>query len=279
VVHVHMTAAEAAAWLARPVQRAPIVATRHLAGDRGSGTLAQLLTRVTSRPLSRDIAISQFVADSIEGPCVLLPNGVSDQPQAALDSHTVVMLQRLTPEKSPEVGLRAWSASGLGATGWRLVVAGAGELDGSLRRLADQLGISDSVDFTGLVTDTDRLLDESAVLLAPASAEPFGLSVVEAMAHGIPVVAAEGGAHVETVGEDGILFAPGDANAAARALVTLSDDLDLRRRVGGRLRDRQQARFSLPITSKPWRASTARSWPRPPLAGGSRKGVPQPSRT
>jgi glycosyltransferase involved in cell wall biosynthesis len=246
VVHVHMTAAEAAAWLARPVQRAPIVATRHFSGDRGRGTLARLLTRVTSRPLSRDIAISRFVADSIDGPSVLLPNGVADQPQASLDSHTVVMLQRLTPEKSPEVGLRAWSASGLGAKGWRLVVAGVGDLGDSLRRLADQLAITDSVDFVGLVTDTDRLLDESAVLLAPASAEPFGLSVVEAMAHGVPVVAAEGGAHVETVGEDGMLFPPGDASAAARALVALSDDLELRRRMGGRLRERQQARFSLP---------------------------------
>jgi glycosyltransferase involved in cell wall biosynthesis len=246
VVHVHMTAAEAAAWLARPVQRAPIVATRHFPGDRGRGGLARLLARITSRPLARDIAISQFVADSVQGPCVLLPNGVSDRPQAALDSHTVVMLQRLTPEKSPELGLRAWSASGLGAKGWRLVVAGAGDLDDSMRRLADQLQVSDSVDFVGLVTDTDRLLDESAVLLAPASAEPFGLSVVEAMAHGVPVVAADGGAHVETVGEDGMLFAPGDADAAARALVALSDDLDLRRRVGGRLRDRQQGSFSLP---------------------------------
>jgi glycosyltransferase involved in cell wall biosynthesis len=246
VVHVHMTAAEAAAWLARPVQRAPIVATRHFSGDRGSGTLARLVTRVTSRPLSRDIAISQFVADSIDGPCVLLPNGVSDQPQAPLDSSTVVMLQRLTPEKSPEVGLRAWSASRLGAKGWRLVVAGVGDLEGSMRRLADQLHITDSVEFVGLVTDTDRLLDESAILLAPASAEPFGLSVVEAMAHGVPVVAADGGAHVETVGEDGMLFASGSADAAARALVALSDDVDLRRRVGGRLRDRQQARFSLP---------------------------------
>jgi glycosyltransferase involved in cell wall biosynthesis len=126
------------------------------------------------------------------------------------------------------------------------VVAGSGELDGSLRRLADQLHVTDSVDFVGLVTDTDRLLDESAVLLAPATAEPFGLSVVEAMAHGVPVVAAEGGAHVETVGEEGMLFASGDADAAARALVALSEDPDLRSRVGGQLRDRQQARFSLP---------------------------------
>ncbi len=75
------------------------------------------MARVTSRALARDIAISRFVADSIDGPCVLLPNGVPDQPQAPLESATVLMLQRLTSEKSPEVGLRAWAASGLGAHG------------------------------------------------------------------------------------------------------------------------------------------------------------------
>ena len=37
MVHVHMTAAEAAAWLVRPVQRAPIVATRHFADEREAG--------------------------------------------------------------------------------------------------------------------------------------------------------------------------------------------------------------------------------------------------
>ena len=61
--------------------------------------------------------------------------------------------------------------------------------------LADALGVADSVDFVGQVADTDRLLGESSVVLAPAPEEPFGLSVVEAMAHGVPVVAADGGAH------------------------------------------------------------------------------------
>ena len=47
-----MTAAEAAAWLARPFQRAPIVATRHFPGDRGSGTVARL-AGPGRRPLDR----------------------------------------------------------------------------------------------------------------------------------------------------------------------------------------------------------------------------------
>ncbi len=89
------------------------------------------------------------------------------------------------------------------------------------------------------------LLAGSSVLLAPAPLEPFGLSVVEAMAHGLPVVAAGGGAHLETVGEDGLLFPPGDAPAAAAALARLGGDPALRRSVGDALRHRQQDRFTL----------------------------------
>ncbi len=245
VVHVHMTAAEGAAWLARPVQHAPIVATRHFARDRGSSAVAHALAQITGRAISLDIAISRFVADSIAGPSVLLPNGVPDRPPALLESNTVVMLQRLDEEKCPDVGIRAWSASGLGAQGWRLVVAGTGDLRPSLARLAERLGTAESVEFAGQVVETDRLLAGSSVLLAPAPREPFGLSVVEAMAHGVPVVAARGGAHIETVGDDGLLFEPGDTVAAARALVALSEDVALRRRVGDRLRGRQQELFSL----------------------------------
>jgi glycosyltransferase involved in cell wall biosynthesis len=65
------------------------------------------------------------------------------------------------------------------------------------------------------------------------------------MAHGVPVVAADGGAHPETVGPDGLLVPAGDPEATAAALVTLSADRALRLAVGGRLRRRQQALFSL----------------------------------
>ncbi len=245
VVHVHMTAAEGAAWLARPFQRAPIVATRHFPAERGRGPVAQGLARLVARSIARDIAISRFVADSISGPTVLLPNAVPDQDQAGLESPTVLMLQRLTEEKSPELGIRIWAESGLGAAGWRLVVAGTGERQQAMRKLVDQLGTADSVEFVGQRSDTDLLLSRSSMVLATAPVEPFGLSVVEAMAHGVPVVAAEGGAHVETMGPDGTFFPPGDAGAGSRALVQLAADRDLRRRVGGRLRERQRRMFSL----------------------------------
>jgi glycosyltransferase involved in cell wall biosynthesis/GT2 family glycosyltransferase len=247
LVHVHMTAAEASAFIAHPIDHAPIVATRHFAADRGSSPVRRVLARITARPIAADIAISEFVARSVPGPTTLIHNGVAGRPQAPLDQPVVVMLQRLDQEKAPDIGIRAWAASELADRGWRLVVAGSGVLRPDLEHLVEQLGCGDSVEFAGQVADTDALLAASAVLLAPAPAEPFGLSVVEAMSHGLAVVASGGGAHLETVGEDGLLFRPGDIDAAARSLVRLASEPELLRSVGHALRRRQRERFSLNI--------------------------------
>ena len=247
VVHVHMTAAEACASLAHPVNRAPIVASRHFAAERGSTALRRALARITSRPITVDIAISEYVSRTVRGSTQLIPTGVAGRPQAPLDAPVVVMLQRLESEKAPEVGIRAWAASGLSVRGWRLVVAGSGSLRPELEHLASELGCSASVEFAGQVTETDALLAGSAILLAPPPLEPFGLSVVEAMSHGLAVVAAAGGAHVETVGTAGILFPAGDVEAAARALSRLADDPTELAAMGAALRYRQQEHYSLAL--------------------------------
>jgi glycosyltransferase involved in cell wall biosynthesis len=89
------------------------------------------------------------------------------------------------------------------------------------------------------------LLTESSILLAPAPAEPFGLAVVEAMAHGVPVVVAASGGHLETLGPEGFLFPPGDAEIAAAHLAHLGRDKSLRRVTGEGLRARQRRLFSV----------------------------------
>jgi glycosyltransferase involved in cell wall biosynthesis len=152
-------------------------------------------------------------------------------------------MQRLESEKQTEVALRAWSQCQLRGNGWRLVVAGRGAEEANLHRLSAELGIAGSVDWAGFVDDPDRLLSRVGMLLAPAPAEPFGLAVVEAMARATPVVAADGGAHGETVGPDGWLFAAGDANACARLL----DDVQNRdlASYGDSLRARQRQLFDI----------------------------------
>lgn len=244
VVHVHMTAAELAAVAARPWHRAPLVSTRHFPDRRGR-RLPWLVSRVLRRALAEQIAISGYVAGMIGEPSVLIYNGVPERDPVPLEAPMLLMMQRLEPEKDPALGLRAWAESGLANSGWRLTVAGDGQLQGALCSLAKELGVSSSVSFLGRVTKTDALLETSSILLAAAPAEPFGLTVVEAMAHGVPVVAANGGAHRETVGGEGLLFAPGDAAAASEHLVALAKDPMRRRAEGERLRRRQQSLFSL----------------------------------
>jgi glycosyltransferase involved in cell wall biosynthesis len=176
---------------------------------------------------------------------VLIHNGVAERPASALEEPRVLMMQRLESEKEPEVGVRAWARSGLAQRGWRLTVAGEGRLMDALRVLADDLAVSKSVSFVGWAADTDSLLGGSSIFLAPSPVDSFGLAVVEAMAHGIPVVAARGGAHPETVEADGFLFPPGDVDSAAERLVALAEDPARRCAEGERLRLRQQELFSL----------------------------------
>jgi len=242
VVHVHMTAAELAAVVARPRNRAPIVATRHFAARRGGG----LAGRVGERSLAVEISISRFVADSIGRPSTILHDPVPRLPRSLGTAKVVLMAQRLEAEKETAVGLRAWAESGLAATGWQLRVAGAGRERASLERLAADLGVAGSVAFLGRISDMDLCRSEAKLFLATAPAEPFGLSVVEAMAAGLAVVAADGGAHRETLGDDpALLFPPGDVAAAALRLRQLSASPQKCTEMGEALRQRAVTLFSV----------------------------------
>jgi glycosyltransferase involved in cell wall biosynthesis len=81
--------------------------------------------------------------------------------------------------------------------------------------------------FADWTSDVSKEFAGAGMLLASAPAEPFGLTVVEAMAAGVPVVAAASGGHLETVGLLGGpgLFPPSDPEALAAALRTFASDL------------------------------------------------------
>ncbi len=251
VVHAHMTAAELAAVA---VGRAPVVATRHFADRRGSSGVGRLVGRYVTPRLAAQVAISRFVADRVEGPSTVVHPGVpSAPPPVAIPAPrrpVVLMAQRLEAEKRTDLGLRMWAGSGLAAEGWELHVAGTGALLPELEALAAELGVAGSVRFLGARTDMDALLGSAAVFLAPRPDEPYGLSVVEAMAHGTPVVAGRGGGHDETVGSaDGAVLVgtegAADLAAAGAALARLAHDPERRAAYGEELRAVQQRRFGL----------------------------------
>jgi hypothetical protein len=224
LVHAHMTAAEAAAASAHVMRRFPVVVTRHFAAPRGSTPLVRFGARFIRASLAGQISVSRFVANSIGEPSTVLLNGVP-------------------------LAIEAWARSSLRHRGWRMVVAGNGRLRADLIERISQRSLGGSVTLLGMHNDMASLMSRSSIFLATSPDEPFGFSVVEAMAAGIPVVAARAGAHTETVGSvsDRWLFSAGDAGQAASMLDALGQDPEARERYGNQLRAAQRQHLSLAV--------------------------------
>jgi glycosyltransferase involved in cell wall biosynthesis len=249
LVHAHMTAAEAAAASSHVLRRVPFVVTRHFAAPRGSTPFARFGARFIRASLARQISVSQFVAASIGEPSTVVLNGVPVADRTSARDPVVLMAQRLEPEKQTEVAIEAWARSSLRHRGWRMVVAGSGRQQADLLERITQQNLGGSVTLLGMRNDTASLMGRSSIFLATSPVDSFGFSVVEAMAAGVPVVAARGGAHTETAGSvsDQWLFSPGNASQAASMLDALGDDPEMRVGYGNQLRAAQRQHLSLDV--------------------------------
>ena len=248
VVHAHLTSAEVAATLAFPDRsRSAVVCTRHIAARRGASLLGRAAAPFVRARLDGQLAPSKYVADRVDGACLVVPTGVADAEPGLHDEQVVLVVQRLEPEKDTETALRAWAASGLAEKGWELHIAGTGSQEQALRDVARQAGIAGSCHFLGQVHNVAERLSRGGLILATATGDSFGLSVVEAMACGLPVVAAAAGGHLETVGpvEGAALFQAQDHLGAAALMRRLAEDQAARAAYGARLRERQRAEYSL----------------------------------
>jgi glycosyltransferase involved in cell wall biosynthesis len=247
LIDSHMTEADLVAVVLGGIRRIPVVSTRHFASSRGSTGLARAAGRWVGRRVAAQIAISRFVADNIDGPSEVIYTGVDAVPDVAAGSRerTVLLLQRLEPEKATGDAIRSW-ARVPDRLGWRLLIAGDGSSRKQLEALAAELGVAADVEFLGFRADSQALLTSAGILLAPTPHEGLGISVIEAMAAGTPVVASAAGGHLETVGtvDGAALYPPGDEDAAARVLDRLLRDPEERERYGAALRERQRGAFT-----------------------------------
>lgn len=227
VCHAHLTIAEVLSLIARPLHRAPVICTRQFAASRGSSRAGRLAAPWISRGLSRQIAVSDFVANHLErAPDAIIKSGVAQATYLwEASSRVVLVMQRLEREKDTISALRAWKASRLAEDGWSLRIVGAGSERSSLQAWAasEHLAAVSFIEWTSHVADE---FARAGLLFASAPAEPFGLAVVEAMAAGVPVIACAAGGHLETVGllPGAVMFPPGDSAAAADCLRFLRSD-------------------------------------------------------
>ncbi len=148
------------------------------------------------------------------------------------------MIGRLAPWKGQQVFLDAFASAFPCGQEQAVIIGGSlfgeAEYGASLGRRATDLGLKDRVLFRGF---RDNVAAELATMDVAVHAsvvpEPFGQVVVEAMAAGVPVIAADAGgpAEIITAGVDGLLYPPGDVGALASSMRRLANDPGLRDRL------------------------------------------------
>ncbi|MFC4337210.1 glycosyltransferase [Salininema proteolyticum] len=177
----------------------------------------------------------------LSGKLWTIPNSVprNDLPRGETEAPFVMAAGRLAPGKRFNVLIRAFAALRQSHPEWRLRLYGDGPERRALEKTAADEGVLDRVDFMGTVAPLEAEWVKATVAVSASRMESFGLTLVEAMAAGTPLVSSNveyGPMEFIEDGRNGILVEPDDPSALARALARTMDDPALRARLaaGGR---------------------------------------------
>ncbi|MEU2763056.1 MULTISPECIES: glycosyltransferase family 4 protein [unclassified Streptomyces] len=171
-----------------------------------------------------------------------IPNAVPEPACPPADGHLkwVVAAGRLHRVKRYDHLVRAFAQVSAARPDWRLRIYGGGDATGdeqaALRTLVDELGLHNHVFLMGSVNPMEAEWPKGSIAAVTSERESFGMTIVEAMRGGLPVVATDcphGPAEIIEDGVDGRLVPVGEPDAIAAALLQLIEDDGLRRRMGG----------------------------------------------
>jgi glycosyltransferase involved in cell wall biosynthesis len=250
LVHLNSSKMGALGRVAAAIARVRVrVFTVHgwsFAPHEGRAETAYRALERTLAPLAWTVCVSAgdyATAPWLNGRAVVIPNAVDvrSMPLAAHEGEppVVISVGRLVAPKDFATLRDALGLLDPGA--WRAVIVGDGPQSACLE------GVQ-GLDLLGERDDVPDLLATADVFVLPSKSEGMPISVLEAMAAGLPVVASAVGGVPEVVvdGETGFLVPPGDPEALADALGRLLADGELRRRMGAAGRRRAELRFDLP---------------------------------
>jgi glycosyltransferase involved in cell wall biosynthesis len=260
---VHCTGWDASLWgrLAAIGARRPVLVTEHTAGrefqvSRGGASRARLIAlhnRLLDRFTYATVAVAESQVPLLEsegvrpGSIVRIPNAVPltelrrraaegpDREALGVPPEATLVLQaaRFTPPKGQRSTLRAVAALRERFGDVRVLFAGAGPEEDSVKAMAAEMG-AEWATFLGSRDDVPALLRAADLAVLPSDAEALPMSLLEAMALGTPVVATDVGDVpwlLEAVG-GGICVPVADEAAFTAACGRLLADGELRRRLG-----------------------------------------------
>jgi glycosyltransferase involved in cell wall biosynthesis len=255
LVHAHMFRAEVVGTRAALAAGTPVImATVHSSRVRSPedvATLAALTPAMDRLIVPSDSILAKVRAEGrVEAAYSVIPNGVDlsrfavPAPRCALRRETGVpgsavlvgVVARLEPEKGHSHLIAAWPDVVAAAPDAWLAIVGEGSSCASLRAQAAALPAParDRIIFTGRREDVSALTADLDIAVLPSLREAQGISILEAMARRVPVVASAVGGIPEVVadGVSGLLIPPADPAALAAALSRLAASPALRARMG-----------------------------------------------
>ncbi len=263
VLHAHLPAAHMLAGLAGRLTQRPVVTTIHA---RQLTTLDLEVHRLVRSHVSVVARQSYFHALGLGVDPALLsfePNGVDTalfQPREraaaeplrarlrlAPDVPLVGFVGRLSPEKGPEVFVRAALMLKARFPGAHAVLVGEGPMHGELQGLIERYGLQGQVHLAGVCHDMPPLYGELDLLVSCSHTEAMPLALLEGMASGLAAVATRVGGVPDIVeqGQTGWLVAPGDFDDIGACCARLLQDPEQRQRMGRRARERAVQRLDL----------------------------------
>lgn len=246
----------------------PLVLTRHVLFP------LKKIHRLTLRRVARVIAVSQAVAESVRAQAIfderkltVIHNGIDVEKfnrkrEERLSAETasgekrkrprVGMIGHLAPIKGHEDFIRAAAIVCARRDDVEFIIAGedksrTGENRLTIEKLIEESSLSQRVRLLGWVDDVANLLPTLDLFVSPSRSEPFGLSIIEAMAAGVPVIAtsSEGAREIIEADKTGCLIPIFDTEALANAVSALLDDPKMRERLAANAFREVSERFSL----------------------------------
>lgn len=159
----------------------------------------------------------------------LRPQALAHAWRGRLGGPRLITVGRLAKEKGIDLLLEALAD----LPEAQLMVIGSGPEENALRTLAGRLGLDQRIGFLGEVPEPWSLMADADAYVQPSRSEGFGLAVLEAMAIGLPVLAARVGGLTDLLGngERGWLFPPGDPSAIREALRNIGRGADAPKRL------------------------------------------------
>ncbi|NTW83844.1 MAG: glycosyltransferase family 4 protein [Chlorobiaceae bacterium] len=225
--------------------------------------LTDAIIAVSAR-IGRELAEDFMIPD---GKISIIHDGLDMQPyrnpkplsfRKYVNEKVVAVISRLDEHKGLECFVNAISIVLRNMTGVHFLIVGTGGIEQKLRKLAAQLGILDSVTFTGFRQDIPEILAGVDITVIPSPLEGMSMSAIESMATGRPIVATSGGGLIDiiTEGVSGIIVNPEDIEDLAEGILRLLES-DYRK-IGQESRRIAQEQFDLGVVVSKYESLASR---------------------